>query len=789
MNLHLKFIALSFLVLSILACDSVLKPQQMAKEENILSAQWLNYESNLLYLDDFVPDANLLDSVSIDGKKMGFYQSKKMISFQGIDFHHSLLVMKLWIKGKSTDVLLKKSLKRKVLYTFNPKGKKYKNVELKGEFNGWVSSRTPLEWKDTAWQGVLVLQEGKYAYLLVADGKEMQDPNNLLIASNGMGGTNSILQVGNPENKALQIFTKKVQGQNLEIELTAPADELVVLWNNQVILQSNHQPAGNLQISLPKEAQQHPYSYIRIYGAQNSKLSNDILIPLFKGKVIENANQITRNQYHGLVMYNVFIDRFQDGNPTNNRPLPDSLVLPQANYNGGDMQGLMQKIEEGYFKNLGINALWISPLVKNTEGAFGYWPKPETRFSAYHGYWPTSFTQLNPHFGTESELLQLVDKIHKNESNIFLDLVANHVHQEHPIYQQHPEYATSMHTTDGRLNLELWDEYRLTTWFDKFLPTLDLEKAEVAEMLADSSLWWAQHYGVDGFRYDAAKHIPLSFWRLLTKKLKDSVIIPFNKPIYQLGETYGSAELIGSYVSPGLLDGQFDFNVYDAALGVFAGSNAMSSLGDRLQESLMSYGSHNLMAYITGNQDRARFISYAGGSLSFNENAKEAGWIRKIEVGDSMAYQKLMLLLAFNMSIPGVPVIYYGDEFGMPGGNDPDSRRMMRFGNKLSPLEKINLEKTARLIQIRRSQMALMYGDIRWIKTEANTMQILRNYFDQWVWIGLNNSSAPKELELELPQGAQKMKTHFGNKTEQNASKIKVSLPPYSFEIISFNTK
>ena len=70
------------------------------------------------------------------------------------------------------------------------------------------------------------------------------------------------------------------------------------------------------------------------------------------------------------------------------------------------------------------------------------------------------------------------------------------------------------------MNTEKWDEHRLTTWFDTFMPTLDLERDEVSEVMSDSAAWWAHHSGIDGFRHDATKHIPESFWRKLTQKLK-----------------------------------------------------------------------------------------------------------------------------------------------------------------------------------------------------------------------------------------------------------------------------
>jgi len=113
--------------------------------------------------------------------------------------------------------------------------------------------------------------------------------------------------------------------------------------------------------------------------------------------------------------------------------------------------------------------------------------------------------------------------------NIIVDYVANHVHENHPVYQQHKDWATPLYLPDGRMNTELWDEERLTTWFDTFLPTLDLENPVVAEAMTDSALFWLHNYDIDGFRHDATKHIPESFWRMLTLKAKNRILNPDGK--------------------------------------------------------------------------------------------------------------------------------------------------------------------------------------------------------------------------------------------------------------------
>ena len=102
----------------------------------------------------------------------------------------------------------------------------------------------------------------------------------------------------------------------------------------------------------------------------------------------------------------------------------------------------------------------------------------------------------------------MLAEAHKRDINIILDYVANHVHKEHPLYQKHPDWATNLYLPDGTLNTEKWDEHRLTTWFDTFMPTLDLERPEIYEPMTDSALFWVTEYKFDGFRHDATKHIP-----------------------------------------------------------------------------------------------------------------------------------------------------------------------------------------------------------------------------------------------------------------------------------------
>lgn len=780
-----KIALLSIIIISLISCSNDI--EENYNFEKPILVQNLNNTSNVLYIDGFVDDYNSVDSVFINGIKMSFYQSKKMIAFQAEDFEGAYLIMNIWQKGVSTDIVLKRSQKQKVMLNYSGEFSENKEISMAGDFNGWTPSKTILEWHDTAYQQVVFLAPGKYPYQIVENGEWKVDEFNENTAPNGQGGTNSILIVGESNIEPIKLISESYSENVFSFYSNNDDIKIVALFNNEDISTSIVRVDGNFLITIPAKAKQYDLSYIRIFAYDKNMVSNDLLIPLANGLVANSIEQLPRTAWQTNILYNVFVDRFFDGNTENNNPLSDSIVLHAANYNGGDMEGLMNIIDSGYFADLGVNALWLSPLVKNVEGAYGYWPDPKTKFSAYHGYWPTSFTQINPHFGNSDDLHSLVAKVHGADMNILLDFVANHVHQDHPFIKENPEYATELYLPDGSLNLERWDEYRLTTWFDKFLPSLNLENEVVAKTVADSATWWITEYDVDGFRHDAAKHVPLSFWRTLTREIKDSTTMVNNKQVYQLGETYGSSELIGSYVNNAMLDAQFDFNVYDAAVGVFAAGNSMQSLAEKLNESMHVYGSHNIMAYITGNQDRARFISYAGGQVSFDEDAKKAGWTRKIGVGKVNAYKKLQQLMAFNMTIPGIPVIYYGDEFGMPGGNDPDSRRMMRFDGQLSDIEANQYSITKKLISIRKNNMALLYGDFIYIQADDSSMVYARKYFDNIVYVVFNNSET--ELKIELitydDTNLELLKANFNGKLIIEDDKIFIFVAANSFEIIN----
>jgi glycosidase len=736
----MKNIPFTFLLAILLA--SCGQSNTTYKDTNIFglaSPVQLTGDSTCIIQSDYFTSPVIIDSIVSDDSALQVSYIDDYIFIVTNQDNRSLSNLTVYAEGIPYSFLVKGIKTEEVFISFKL-GVFSGVTSVKGEFNNWQER----EFGKCVLEGLTVecvslnLKPGKYQYKLVADGKEIDDPSNPIKISNGMGGFNNVLEVKGPNKDQLPKITTDSFTQTEIIISSEKTDEVYAYWNNFRI--EAKKEGDKFKLLIPPFAKYEARSHIRVYGYNNVAVSNDLLIPLAKGKVITDPTKLNNSDWHSSIMYFMMVDRFVDGDTSNNKPVNDPAILAKAQYYGGDIKGITQKIKAGYFQDLGINTIWISPITQNPTDAWGQFNNPDTKFSGYHGYWPITSTSVDYRLGNSADVKEMLRTAHSNGLSVLLDYVANHVHEQHAVYQKHKDWVTPLYLPDGTMNTEKWDEHRLTTWFDTFLPTLDLEKQEVTDFMVDSAIYWITEYDFDGFRHDATKHIPNNFWRTLNKKVK-KVSQEKGKYIYQIGETYGSHELINSYIGSGLLDAQFDFNMYDNALPVFATQDeSMTRLGEALEASLSTYGYHHLMGNITGNQDKPRFMSYADGTLSFDTpwmEYKRIGWKQTIEVQDSLAYRKMAMFNAFNLTIPGIPIIYYGDEIGMAGAGDPDNRRMMRFEN-LKKQEAALQKEIGSLIQVRTKNLALVYGDFTIEENTTNKLKYTRRYFDNQVTITLN---------------------------------------------------
>jgi glycosidase len=776
----------SFLLLLIFCCFN----SNAQNAWGVLASPFqLQVDTSKLIIADYFPFNSKIDSVQIP-------QGLKKISLTD---HELLMVgtpkqtvahIRFFINKEKYDIPCFAPDKENISLSIQLE-KPARTLEIKGTFTSWAPQAKGVEVLGTlpskTWKIELQkINTGKHQYKLIADGVEV-NPLNSNIVSNGIGGTNVSLEVGNNTGVLPKIETSEFEGTNIHINATN-IEGYLVFWNHRLI-SSGLKKVKKISFEIPADASKQKRSYIRVYGYGAGKISNDILIPLENGKVVNSTSLLDRKDLHTQIMYFIMVDRFVDGDKNNN-PAKLESVNEKADFYGGDITGIQKKIDEGFFEDLGLNTIWLSPIAKNPDGAWGYWDKEiTTKFSAYHGYWPTSYSIVDKRFGTNEGFSKLITKAHQKEMNVVLDFVAHHIHTDHPLYKTNPTWVTPLYLPDGSMNTERWDDHRLTTWFDTFLPTIDFQRNEVNEIISDSVMYWVRNFDIDGFRHDASKHVPEQFWRTLTRKIRNDVKENNKSGFYQIGETYGSPELIGSYVNSGQMDGQFDFNMYDAGLNAFAfdadkeeSVKKFKRLSETIQESFKYYGTHHLMGNISGNQDKPRFSSLAEGTIKPDEDTKLAGWTRDIQHQGTKGYARMAQMMALNFTLPGVPVVYYGDEIAMPGGNDPDNRRMMKFENYT--LEEIELrDKVRTLANLRKNNLEFLYGDFKEVKCTEGFYAYERNYFGKKTLIVFSKNAGKVNIVKDLNRN---VKAYFTHPFQLMPTEIILELKSDDFEIFTY---
>jgi glycosidase len=201
-----------------------------------------------------------------------------------------------------------------------------------------------------------------------------------------------------------------------------------------------------------------------------------------------------------------------------------------------------------------------------------------------------------------------------------------------------------------------------------------------------------------------------------------------------------------------MIDAQFDFNLYDKAVGAIAfDDGSWDDLVATNESSIEAYGAHHLMGNITGNQDRPRFTSLADGTLDVNEDMKFQGWTRDIGHGGPDGYAKMRLLMSYIMSVPGIPCVYYGDEIADVGGNDPDNRRMMRFEG-LNVDEVATRDWTAQWTHLRRGRLSMLYGTTTFHVLNDDVLHIEREHLGEVTHVLLNRSAQDVSIPSQLKQ-------------------------------------
>ncbi len=375
-------------------------------------------------------------------------------------------------------------------------------------------------------------------------------------------------------------------------------------------------------------------------------------------------------------IYFAFVDRLMNGDVSIDGS--EGTTLPIGDYQGGDLRGVVDMLD--YLDDMGVRTIWLSNPQDNAEG--GWDGDCESTYAGYHAYWPDQARQVEEHFGDGDALRLLVQEAHDRDMRVIMDWVANHVHEDHPYYAAHPEWfnelAVCRDSVGGQSN---WDRIPEACWFAPYLPDIDYAQPDALHTMVDDALWWAKTYELDGFRVDAVKHMPHSVVWNLEARIQDEIehrAAGGDEQFWTVGETFDGYDKIVEYVTADNslgLDGQFDFPLYYSLQSSFG--NASASLGDLSATAATSrerYGDA-LMSSFLGNHDVMRFTSNGveGYVSACNWDTNEV--YQASPPGDWGIYQRMKIAWTFLFTQPDVPLVYYGDEIGMPGYTDPDNRQ------------------------------------------------------------------------------------------------------------------
>jgi glycosidase len=373
------------------------------------------------------------------------------------------------------------------------------------------------------------------------------------------------------------------------------------------------------------------------------------------------------------VLYFAFVDRMENGDPANDDP----TGATGAEWEGGDWKGLQDLLP--YLDDLGVSVLWISNPQDNAEGAWA--GDCSLTYAGYHAYWPSNALSTESRFGDEAALAALIEAAHGRGMRVIMDWVGNHVHEEHPYATEHPEWFHGFEDCKANVNGQSnFDRIPEECWFAPYLPDVDYSNPQAMDTMLEDALTWAEAFGFDGFRVDAVKHMSHGAVRDLEARVSarlEHTAAGSDEDFWTVGETFDSAPRIAAYLGENGLDGQFDFPLYYSIRNVFGrGQGQVLDLLSAWDASKASFGDARMSTFL-GNHDVNRFTTdaFEGVQGGCDDNGL------RIAQPPSAAwpYESLRLGFSFLFTMPGVPLVYYGDELGIPGHNDPDNRQPLSW--------------------------------------------------------------------------------------------------------------
>jgi glycosidase len=357
-----------------------------------------------------------------------------------------------------------------------------------------------------------------------------------------------------------------------------------------------------------------------------------------------------------------------------------------------------------------------------------------------------------------------VTEAHTAGIRVILDYAMNHVHVSSPVYAQHNDWFWPVDYNGKKCVCGegcSWEGPEgKRCWFRDYLPDFDFTNTDARNFSVGNAVQWIKDTGIDGFRLDAVKHIEDAWVTDLRAKVKAEIEPTSGEHFYMVGETFtGDRDTIKYYVDPyTMLDGQFDFPLRAKIVATMLIRSApMSDLAGFLDSNDNYYGS-GLMSTFVGNHDVPRSIHFAEDNpLWGNEwaDGKDKSWSGQPGLPSSTsAFERLANAYTVIFTTRGIPLLYYGDEIGMPGGGDPDNRRMMQWTGLSGGQTKL-LDHVKKLTALREAHDALRYGTRTTLGSSTDTIAYKMAYNADVVYVAINRGDSAQSIG-NLPSGSLK---------------------------------
>lgn len=636
-----------------------------------------------------------------------------------------------------------------------------------GSWNGWASPGIPMEpFEDGAWWMARPdVPAGEHGYVIEGGGVRRLDPWNPLTTYRGAEEVSLLIapDCGIPELRVDSASGTEAGAISITATFLARPDGRAL---DPASVSARIE--GGADLSIARASAEDGVIEARGSGLARGKHTVILEASDGEGRRAEAARAVVwvkpaMDRFEDGLLYHLMIDRFfGDGGA----PLePPATLTTRA---GGTLSGVRSALESGYFEDLGVTALWLSPVYKNPvearEGRDGHMSE------GYHGYWPLDSRGVDSRIGGPEALTDLVREAHARGLRVLLDLVPNHVYEMNPRFIENAGSGWFHDGPDqcvcGTPNCG-WGERIQTCWFTPYLPDIRWEHPDAMRAGVDDALFWANQFDLDGYRIDAVPMIPRAATRRIAAALRGSAA-PRSSALL-LGEVFtgegtGGVQSIRYHLGEAGLDSAFDFPAMWAIRRAIAtGSGGFDEVETAITEEEIVYaGSGVVMSRIIGNHDTTRFLSEANG------DAWSDPWTTPpVTPSDPAVYARHRMAIALLLTLPGMPTMYYGDEVALAGGPDPDSRRVMPSLSALSSEQEATLHVARRLGKLRACSTALRRGDRVLLTATPRTYGFTRDaadgspvlavfsMADEPASIPIFETAAPSGIYIDVMTGAE----------------------------------